>query len=543
MKEGSITGRWAPGRFSDIVGQQQVVDALRGYVEKPALLPSTLLFSGPPGVGKTTTARVLARALNCDSFENDVCGECPSCVHGGPFLNTLIEVDGSVDRGIDAMREVRSWTNSASRASCSVILIDEAHALTPEAWNALLKSLEGGPGVVWVLATNYPDRLPEPVHSRSTHLEFVPATADDMRPALQHIRDTEALGTNDEQMEMAIESSQGAMRDALTALFALDAGLSISTTPDDIVRRAVILAEEGNIGASVRLLEQRVKATRDALQVFDEIVERVMEPLVNGLRNDISRRLLLSRLADHRVGVGRGMADQMAVRLLPNLIHLAYENVEGPSGLERESEPSGTAIRETTCPTLTAPHVGKSGRAYGAEPCGRATCEVCGIRKAEDLHAAICFTRPPIRVSLMLPPRTRATRDKRMERMLSAFGASVHCWYEREILTDGRIAIDCWMRPKDATCELTEAEFRAALNGLVQSGDVQWSSLQPSEDYEDFLSELRSSWALSPDETRVSLESWVARNGAQMIHGSHGFFLDEGGQPRHKKAARLAVSL
>ena len=108
---------------------------------------------------------------------------------------------------------------------------------------------------------------------------------------------------------------------------------------------------------------------------------------------------------------------------------------------------------------------------------------------------------------------------------MSAYGVSVHCWYEREILMDGRIVIDCWMRPKDVASELIMHKFKKALDGVVDAADVQWSSLRPSEDYEDFLSEIRSCWALSPDETRATLEAWVARNGAQMIHSSHGFFL------------------
>ena len=180
------------------------------------------------------------------------------------------------------------------------------------AWNALLKSLEGGSGVLWILATNYPDKLPVPVRSRSTLLEFLPANANEMRPALEHIRDTEALGTSEAQMQMAIESSGGAMRDAVNALFALDAGLS---DLEHVRRRRSTCSRPGgggNLGASVRLLGQRVKATRDARQVLDEIVEVLMEPLLNGLPDDTSRRLLLARLADQRIGVAAGWLSQMA---------------------------------------------------------------------------------------------------------------------------------------------------------------------------------------------------------------------------------------
>src|SRR6202167_5777272 len=167
-----IARKWRPQKFSDLVGQGHVTDTLANAIRNDRVAHA-YIFSGARGVGKTTTARILAKALNCSKGPTaEPCNECDSCLEitAGGALD-VIEIDAASNRGIDQVRELREMVRYAPAGGrYKVIILDEAHMLTPEASNALLKTLEEPPEkVVFVMATTQPEDLEETIRSRSQH--------------------------------------------------------------------------------------------------------------------------------------------------------------------------------------------------------------------------------------------------------------------------------------------------------------------------------------------------------------------------------------
>src|SRR6202050_5136596 len=167
-----IARKWRPSTFSEVVGQQHVTRTLQNAIRE-GRVAHAYIFSGARGVGKTTTARILAKALNCAKGPTaEPCNECDSCreVAAGNSLDVL-EIDAASNRGIDQVRELRDMVRYAPAGGrFKLVILDEAHALTNEASNALLKTLEEPPDkVVFIMATTQPEDLAETIRSRSQH--------------------------------------------------------------------------------------------------------------------------------------------------------------------------------------------------------------------------------------------------------------------------------------------------------------------------------------------------------------------------------------
>ncbi len=173
-----LARRWRPRRFDEIVGQEHVTKTLANAI-RAGRLAHAFLFCGPRGVGKTTTARVLAKCLNCETAKDgpvvDPCNQCTACaeIDSGASLDVL-EIDGASNRGIDEIRDLRENVRYApSGGRAKVYIIDEVHMLTKEAFNALLKTLEEPPpGVYFVFATTEPHKIPATIRSRCQRYDF-----------------------------------------------------------------------------------------------------------------------------------------------------------------------------------------------------------------------------------------------------------------------------------------------------------------------------------------------------------------------------------
>jgi len=216
-----IARKWRPQTFADLVGQEHVTNTLANAIKNDRVAHA-YIFSGARGVGKTTAARILAKAMNCVHGPTaEPCGVCDACteIAAGNSLD-VIEIDAASNRGIDQIRELREMVRYAPASSRSkVVILDEAHMLTGEASNALLKTLEEPPDrVVFVMATTEPEELVDTIRSRSQHFHFRALTFNEISDRLRHIGEKENLTIDDGALAVIARMAEGSMRDALSLL-------------------------------------------------------------------------------------------------------------------------------------------------------------------------------------------------------------------------------------------------------------------------------------------------------------------------------------
>src|SRR5512134_807534 len=226
MTHTALARKYRPTRFSDLIAQEHVAAGLRGAVAK-GRVGHAYLLTGPRGVGKTTAARVLAMALNCerrgaaDVPEGEPCGACDSCrrVWSGAANLDVVEIDAASNRGVDDARDLRERAMYAASGPerYKVYIIDEAHMLTREAWNALLKILEEPPPrVVFVFATTEPQKIAQtaaPVLSRVQRFDLRRIGAGEIRTRLERVLGDEGFEADPDALAMLARAADGSMRD------------------------------------------------------------------------------------------------------------------------------------------------------------------------------------------------------------------------------------------------------------------------------------------------------------------------------------------
>jgi DNA polymerase-3 subunit gamma/tau len=216
----SLYRRFRPGRFEELRGQDHVVRALQSAV-RDSRVSHAYLFSGPRGTGKTSSARILAKALNClEPVDGEPCGICSSCVEidRGTSLDVL-ELDAASNNGVDSMRELVSHAALGTPGRWKVYIVDEVHMLSNAAANALLKTLEEPPAhVVFVLATTDPQKVPATIRSRTQHLEFRLLNAETLQALIESVRDKAGIDVDDNSLRTVVRRGHGSARDALSAL-------------------------------------------------------------------------------------------------------------------------------------------------------------------------------------------------------------------------------------------------------------------------------------------------------------------------------------
>jgi DNA polymerase-3 subunit gamma/tau len=309
--------RWRAQTFSQIVGQTAVVETLRNAVRSGRVSHATL-FVGPRGTGKTSLARILAKALNCtDLQDGDPCDRCEACtsIREGRALD-LVEIDAASNRGIGDIRELRDRINYApTDLRRKVYILDEAHQITKDAWNALLKSLEEPPEfVAFMFASTHPQDFPPAILSRLQRYDVRRLSVEEIEGKLGRILAAESIEAEPGAIHLIARLAAGGMRDAESMLDQLlataggrieEAGVRdlLGLADSDAVDRLVNALLGHDPAAGIAVLDELDERGRDVSVVLDQIVDSVRERLAGGLASQADPAAL-RRLA----AVGRRLA-------------------------------------------------------------------------------------------------------------------------------------------------------------------------------------------------------------------------------------------
>jgi DNA polymerase-3 subunit gamma/tau len=387
----AIYRRWRAQTFAQVVGQEAVVETLRNAVRTDRVAHA-ILFVGPRGTGKTSLARILAKALNCTNLQDgDPCDACPSCnaIREGRAMD-LLEIDAASNRGIDAIRDLRERINYApTDLKRKVYILDEAHQITRDAWNALLKSLEEPPPfVVFMFASTHPQEFPPAILSRLQRFDVRRLTTDEIEGKLRRILEADGRTATPEAIHLIARLAAGGMRDAESML---DQLLSSSTDGLDEarVRDLLGLAEVETVAgfvdalvgtdarAGMRLLDALEERGRDLRGFLDQVIETLRAgiigaappaglagsgPMVHSVSDLAAAARRLAAIDPSRAGVG-GLRLQLELALFPDPALLAQPRRQAappvvPAGASAAPSPapvSASAPAPTPRPSAATP--------------------------------------------------------------------------------------------------------------------------------------------------------------------------------------------
>jgi len=325
---------YRPQRFGDLLGQEPVVRTLQNALTA-GTVGHAYLFSGLRGVGKTTVARLLAKAVNCaDGPTPDPCGECTSCqeIAAGSSLD-MVELDGASNRGIDDVRELKELLRyRPSRDRYRVIIVDEVHMLTREAFNALLKSLEEPPSyILFVLATTERHKVPATILSRCQQLEFRPVSLELLCTRVLDIAAREQIKLTRSAAETISRAAEGSVRDALSLLDQLrafsgddiddQAVSAVLGVPNfDVTVGLIETLVAGEAASGLEILRAELAAGHDAAVLYRE-VGRLLRTLVHVA---VDAQLEDSLSEDHRQRL-RPLAEALGADALSRMLGLWLE--------------------------------------------------------------------------------------------------------------------------------------------------------------------------------------------------------------------------
>ena len=297
-----IARKWRPKKFADVVGQPAVTRTLANAL-KSGRLAQSFVFAGPRGVGKTTTARILARALSCVHGPTaDPCGECEPCVEIKESRDMdVLEIDAATHTQVDNIREIiiQGLSIAPVRNRYKIFIIDEVHQLSNHSFNALLKSIEEPPAhVVFMMATTELDKIPETVLSRSQVYEFRAISSRDIALKLREIVDDEAITAGDDVLQLIARNAEGSMRDAQSkldqviaftgkAITIADVGTVLGLVGRDLLLDAVEAVADENAAEAFALTARAVEMGYDLRAVCRELSRVTRDLLV--LSVDASR--------------------------------------------------------------------------------------------------------------------------------------------------------------------------------------------------------------------------------------------------------------
>ena len=278
---------YRPEIFSQMLGQEHIVRILRSQL-KTGSVSHAYLFCGTRGTGKTTTARILAKGVNCIGNEEEIpCGNCENCraIQAGTFFD-LIEIDAASNNGVENIRELRETVNYAPAAGkFKVYIIDEVHMLSQGAFNALLKTLEEPPeNVVFILCTTEPEKLPPTILSRCMRMDFRRVSEQELEDAFKKICLDRGVEMEESAMRLIVSGADGSVRDGLTLLDKCIAGRSGVISRDEVLDAMGAVGEEAyieltqcaldhDISAGLAEIDRFIRQGRDARQILQGWME------------------------------------------------------------------------------------------------------------------------------------------------------------------------------------------------------------------------------------------------------------------------------
>ena len=286
--------KYRPKKFENVVSQTTIIQTLENSI-KTSHIGHAYLFSGPRGTGKTTAAKIFARAVNCLNYKDDLCNECKNCIYSGQKeCMDIIEIDAASNNGVDEIRELRNKVKILpSELKYKVYIIDEVHMLSIGAFNALLKTLEEPPEhVIFILATTDPQKIPNTIISRCQTFQFKKISPNDIKQMLEKIALNEKIEIEDEVLTSIAYASDGGLRDAIGLLDKLSSYKLGKITYNDfltmngqIIENELLEFENSILAYKTDVMLEKIENYyndgKDLVQILKQLIYHLKDILIN----------------------------------------------------------------------------------------------------------------------------------------------------------------------------------------------------------------------------------------------------------------------
>ena len=300
--------KWRPRTFDSVIGQDDITETLKNAIKR-GTISHAFLFAGPRGTGKTSCAKILAKALNCSNLQDgEPCNKCANCLAADKgAMADIVEIDAASNNGVDEIRDIRDKVKYApTQGKYKVYIIDEVHMLSMGAFNALLKTLEEPPEhVVFILATTELQKVPATIISRTQRYNFKRISQTDLEKRMKYILEKEKISYDEKALAVIAQVADGGMRDALSILDQLlsfdknkveyDAALEITGFADEEKIEQILLAILNNdTNEALALAQTELENGASSKNILDELIEIATKALMAVKTNDSDRKIFLN---------------------------------------------------------------------------------------------------------------------------------------------------------------------------------------------------------------------------------------------------------